>query len=46
MQAGVPTEMHVYRGAYHGFYVFVPDADVSQRCIMGYEAALKRALHG
>ena len=46
IQAGVPTELHIYRGAYHGFYVFAPDADVSQRCIAGYEAALKRALHG
>ncbi|MFN8443761.1 MAG: alpha/beta hydrolase [Caldilineaceae bacterium] len=46
IQAGVPTELHIYRGAYHGFYVFAPDADVSKRCIAGYEAALKRALHG
>ena len=46
IQAGVPTELHIYRGAYHGFYVFAPDADVSKRCIQGYEAALKRALHG
>lgn len=46
MQAGVPTELHIFDGAYHGFYVFAPDADVSKRCVQGYESALKRALHG
>lgn len=46
LQAGVPTELHIYPGAYHGFFVFAPDADVSQRCLKGCEDALKRALHG
>lgn len=46
LQAGVPTELHVYRGAYHGFDIFLPNADVSQRFITGCEAALRRALHG
>lgn len=46
LQAGVPTELHVYRGAFHGFDIFVPDADVSRRFTAGCEAALKRALHG
>ncbi|MFN8492238.1 MAG: alpha/beta hydrolase [Caldilineaceae bacterium] len=46
LQAGVPTELHVYRGGFHGFDIFAPDADVSKRFISGYEAALKRALHG
>ena len=46
IEAGVPTELHIYRGGFHGFDIFVPDAAVSQRFIHGYEAALKRALHG
>ena len=27
MQAGVPTELHIYRGCYHGSDIFAPDAD-------------------
>lgn len=46
MQAGVPTELHIYRGCYHGSDVFAPDADASQRFISGCEQALIRALHG
>jgi acetyl esterase/lipase len=45
LQAGVPTELHVYGGCYHGSDLFVPAADSSQRFTSGYEAALKRALH-
>ena len=46
MQAGNAVELHVYEGAYHGFNLVAPEADVSRRCISGYEAALRRALHG
>ena len=46
LQAGTPTELHVYPGAYHGFCGLAPEADVSRRFIGGYEAALRRALHG
>ncbi|MEZ4658078.1 MAG: alpha/beta hydrolase [Caldilineaceae bacterium] len=46
LQAGVPAELHVYRGCYHGSDVFVPDADASQRFTTGCEQALMRALHG
>jgi len=46
MRAGVPTELHVYAGAYHGFYLMAPEADVSLRFIRDYEHALKRVLHG
>ena len=46
MQAGNAVELHVYEGAYHGFYLFAPEADVSRRCTSGFEAALRRALHG
>jgi acetyl esterase/lipase len=31
MDAGVSTELHVYRGAVHGFELFAPDATVSRR---------------
>ncbi|KAL4932107.1 alpha/beta hydrolase [Aspergillus undulatus] len=30
---GVTTEFHVYPGAYHGFDVFVPDAEISKRAV-------------
>ncbi|KAL4964996.1 alpha/beta hydrolase [Aspergillus stella-maris] len=30
---GVTTEFHVWPGAYHGFDVFVPDADISKRAV-------------
>ena len=46
VRAGTPAELHVYRGAYHGFYGLAPEADVSRRFTDGYEAALRRALHG
>ena len=46
LQAGVPTELHVYPRAFHSFDSFAPQADVSRRCIAEYMGALKRALHG
>lgn len=42
--AGVPTELHVYPGAYHGFSV-VSDAPVSIAHAEASSAALRRALH-
>ncbi len=33
MEAGVSTELHVYRGAVHGFDLFAPDARVSRRFV-------------
>ena len=44
MQAGVPTDLRVYPGAFHGWEVFVPDAAVSQRAIAARIEALQRAL--
>jgi acetyl esterase/lipase len=44
-RAGVPVELQVYPGAFHGSELFAPTAAVSVRMIADREAALKRALH-
>jgi acetyl esterase/lipase len=41
--AGVPVELHVYPGAFHGFYNFFPLAQISRRFTADLENALKRA---
>jgi acetyl esterase/lipase len=46
VQAGVPTELHVYPGAFHGFDLFAPSAAVSKQFKTDRDGALKRALHG
>lgn len=46
LQAGVPTELHVYPGAFHGSNTFVTDSDISQRWKRDEMAALTRALNG
>ncbi|MBM4362500.1 MAG: alpha/beta hydrolase, partial [Deltaproteobacteria bacterium] len=33
IEAGVPTELHVYPGAYHGFEVLAPEARVSRAAL-------------
>jgi acetyl esterase/lipase len=43
IRAGVPTELHVYPGAYHGFSM-VPDAQVTQASARDIISALRRAL--
>ncbi len=43
LEAGVPTELHVYPGAPHGFDVVVPSAGMSQRCNAAIDDALQRA---
>ena len=43
MREGVPTELHVYPGAYHGFNL-AADAQVSRAYTRDYLAALRRAL--
>ncbi|MBO0796637.1 MAG: alpha/beta hydrolase, partial [Ktedonobacteraceae bacterium] len=42
MRAGVPTELHVYPGAYHGFRM-VANARVTQTALRDQLTALKRA---
>jgi acetyl esterase/lipase len=44
MAAGVPTELHVYPGAYHAAETFAADAALSQRIWAQRIDALKRAL--
>jgi hypothetical protein len=41
----VPTEFHLYPGAYHGSESFAPEAELSQRILAARLAALTRALH-
>jgi acetyl esterase/lipase len=45
IQAGVPTELHVYPGGCHGFDMLVPEADVSRRFTADLVGALRRGLH-
>ena len=42
--AGVPVELHVYPGAYHGSAISIPDAALSRRWIADELSALGRAL--
>lgn len=44
MQAEVPTELHVYPGAYHAAESFVPEADHSKRFQRDQLSGLSRAL--
>jgi acetyl esterase/lipase len=45
LEAGVPTELHVYPGAFHGFEICAPLAEVSQRFYTERNNVLKRVLH-
>jgi len=44
MRASVPTELHVYPGAYHGWDGFAPTATISQAAVAARTGALRRAL--
>ena len=44
IESGVPTELHVYPGAYHGFEVLAPDARVSRSALAARDSALERFL--
>ena len=44
IEAGVPTELHVYPGGCHAFDMLVPDADISGRFTADIHRVLKRAL--
>jgi acetyl esterase/lipase len=44
LAAGIPTELHVYPGAVHGFEMIAPTAGVSQACQRDITEGLRRAL--
>ena len=44
-RAGVPVELHMYPGAYHGFYR-VTNARVTKQAEHDNREALRRFLHG
>ena len=44
LSAGVPTEIHVYPGAFHGSNMFVSRSSLSKRWRDDEQEALKRAL--
>jgi acetyl esterase/lipase len=46
VDAGVPAELYVAPGAYHGFFFLAPQAVISKRFAAYYNAALSKALAG
>jgi len=44
LAAGGQCELHVWGGAFHGFYDIAPQADVSRACVAAREAWLERML--
>ncbi|VBB08621.1 alpha/beta hydrolase fold-3 [Lucifera butyrica] len=45
MQAGVPTELHIYPGCFHGFEIFIPQAEISKKAKSEYIGALTKAIN-
>ena len=45
IQAGVPTEIYVAPGGYHGFDIIVPEAKISKQFIAAWNDALRRGLN-
>jgi acetyl esterase/lipase len=43
VHAGVATELRVVRGAFHGFDLLVPDAEVSKQFSASWKSALRKA---
>ena len=44
LQAGVPVELHVVPGVFHGFELYIPDAPVSRKAVNEYVNAMVNAL--
>ena len=45
IQAGVPTELYVAPGGYHGFDIIVPEAKISKQFKAAWNDALRRGLN-
>ena len=45
LAAGVPTELHVYPGAFHAFDVFAPTGRISQQFVADRDNVLRRVMH-
>lgn len=45
IEAGIPTELHVYPGGCHAFDMLVPGTDISKRFTADIHRALYRAMH-
>jgi len=45
IRAGVPTDMHIYKGAFHGFDSMAPNSGAAQRANADNIMVLKEALH-
>ena len=45
LEAGVPTELHVYPGGVHGFDLFAPEAALTRRFCRDRDEAFDRFLH-
>ena len=43
VRAGIPTEIHVYPGCFHGFELYAPKARVSQLALAARRSSLERA---
>jgi triacylglycerol lipase len=43
-RAGIPTELHIYPGAYHSFDTFMPDTEISKQFETDFRNALRRIL--
>lgn len=43
VHARVATELHVESGAFHGFDILVPDAEVSRKFSASWKSALRKA---
>jgi acetyl esterase/lipase len=46
IHAGVPTELHVYPGAFHGYQLLAPHAQVTRRAEQDAAAAMRVAFNG